>query len=756
MTKSSLFNINTCDSAGSSKLTNRISVDEEISNDATLAAIRYLLVKDKKLDSGKARLAFCSKDGASLGDTFKWGLYHALVSDKETDEDSKDTPKSKKSELSTVNVYDVYLKVPKSNPRELSKQAQDLLDSKLDMDLVKNKPELITATLKELASNYDHDKFKAEDGGNVVSASSMSENQWDDVLRNTHFLNGHRIVFSKDESGKSVFQRIDRAPYSAFSIKARTISALEKGDKSIKLEEKYQIPRYIVTDNSYVNVFETASLLSSSVASSSFSQTDIEASAGGSMFGVSASAKAGFSESESSALASSNSSSTRNMNITYNFPRAILHLDARCLELTPECQTALKTVKDKKSLLQFHHDFGHFFATNVQLGGKLYASEQFTSSEKGDSSNKVNAMKASASVSVSGYGMQASASASHEEQKSGSETSNSSHMQKTLTWEAQGGDTILCNNPPKWCSTVKPFSNWRIVNQKDVMSLSSFISTFPGYADIMDRFEGIENGTDKPVACSFSLKAKAQDRVSANQYYAIRRTTERTSTGKSSFPLEAVLEHYTSYIMNRVQSSHANKDSATTFLTQFKEQVKSGGYTVGFTEYVGIGEWNEDCKFEVDIPSHPGQQPELQLNVPYHLRSATGQYVAVDTTGTYTIDGFQSGNFKLLFNQTLISQPTFNQPLTSQPPCKVPFGYLFYTGKMNRASHFMFRKVGSPEEKGKVTNSLEVELWYCEFGTPKFIVEVFDGDNRTLLLGSTGQQEWFTKKTSAHLEYIRE
>lgn len=297
------------------------------------------------------------------------------------------------------------------------------------------------------------------------------------------------------------------------------------------------------------------------------------------------------------------------------------------------------------------------------------------------------------------------------------------------------------------------------------MSLSSFISTFPGYADIMDRFEGIENGTDKPVACSFSLKAKEQDRVGANQYYAIRRTTERTSSmsytplpqtrtrliysttaSKSSFPLEAVLEHYTSYIMNRVQISHANKDSATTFLTQFKEQVKSGGYTVGFTEYVGIGEWNEDCKFEVDIPSHPGQQPELQLNVPYHLRSATGQYVAVDTTGTYTIDGFQFGNLT----------PPFNQFLIPQPPCKVPFGYLFYTGKIDRASHFMFRKVGSPEKKGKVTNSLEVELWYCEFGTPKFIVEVFDGDNRTLLLGSAGQQEWFTKKTSAHLEYIRE
>lgn len=38
------------------------------------------------------------------------------------------------------------------------------------------------------------------------------------------------------------------------------------------------MPRYLVADDSYVDVFETADAISTSLASSSFSQTDIEGS----------------------------------------------------------------------------------------------------------------------------------------------------------------------------------------------------------------------------------------------------------------------------------------------------------------------------------------------------------------------------------------------------------------------------------------------------------------------------------------------
>jgi hypothetical protein len=45
----------------------------------------------------------------------------------------------------------------------------------------------------------------------------MSENDWDIVLRHTHYLNGYRMVFSNLENGTKQFKRIDKAPYAGKS-----------------------------------------------------------------------------------------------------------------------------------------------------------------------------------------------------------------------------------------------------------------------------------------------------------------------------------------------------------------------------------------------------------------------------------------------------------------------------------------------------------------------------------------------------------
>jgi hypothetical protein len=88
---------------------------------------------------------------------------------------------------------------------------------------------------------------------------------------------------------------------------------------------------------------------------------------------------------------------------------------------------------------------GHFFATNVELGGKLFASERFTSNEESEVSERANAMKISASASFSYGAYQASASYGTETQTLNRTTSGASRMEKSLSWEATGGDTILCN-----------------------------------------------------------------------------------------------------------------------------------------------------------------------------------------------------------------------------------------------------------------------------------------------------------------------
>ncbi|KAJ5471366.1 hypothetical protein N7530_008723 [Penicillium desertorum] len=144
-----LFNIRTVGPSGEEKLTNRISTEAEINAKATLGTIRNVLTKEKKLDSA-------NKDGARVGDDMKWSVYQAIVEGEGKEKDGAKTSNG-------IQILDVYFELPeeKEKEKELSAVAQKVLDSDLDMDLMKNKPELISATLKELASKYDHANFKA-------------------------------------------------------------------------------------------------------------------------------------------------------------------------------------------------------------------------------------------------------------------------------------------------------------------------------------------------------------------------------------------------------------------------------------------------------------------------------------------------------------------------------------------------------------------------------------------------------------------
>ncbi|KAF3904255.1 hypothetical protein AA313_de0202148 [Arthrobotrys entomopaga] len=166
MSGSTIFNVNIYNPEdGSSKLTNCISVEEEIDLKDKLSDIRNYVVKDKKLDSDKARLAFCTKDGARMVDSTKFEVYLRLVQGSSTEETQPKTDNKDK----TYNIYLESAGAPKEKKKaELSEHTKALLDSKLDMNLVAKKPELITAALNELSSTYKHQSFQAVTGGNVV------------------------------------------------------------------------------------------------------------------------------------------------------------------------------------------------------------------------------------------------------------------------------------------------------------------------------------------------------------------------------------------------------------------------------------------------------------------------------------------------------------------------------------------------------------------------------------------------------------
>jgi hypothetical protein len=56
-----------------------------------------------------------------------------------------------------------------------------------------------------------------------------------------------------------------------------------------------------------------------------------------------------------------------------------------------------------------------------------------------------SAMKASASASLSGPWIQLSASYAKEKQENSSGGNKISQLQRSISWQAQGGDTLLCN-----------------------------------------------------------------------------------------------------------------------------------------------------------------------------------------------------------------------------------------------------------------------------------------------------------------------
>lgn len=88
---------------------------------------------------------------------------------------------------------------------------------------------------------------------------------------------------------------------------------------------------------------------------------------------------------------------------------------------------------------------GEIFSTQVQLGGRLFATEDVESGSKEDAAQVAKSMKASAAVSFSGWGASASVSASYADKSSHSQSEKGSTSTRALAWQATGGDTLLCN-----------------------------------------------------------------------------------------------------------------------------------------------------------------------------------------------------------------------------------------------------------------------------------------------------------------------
>ncbi|KAF0635079.1 hypothetical protein FPSE5266_07031 [Fusarium pseudograminearum] len=242
---------------------------------------------------------------------------------------------------------------------------KEFLKQKMEFEL--KKAELLPEDeRKMLKGSCSHRDFMAEVGtGSIIHPADMTEEQWNSVVETNSLLHGNTIF----REAYDLPITMERAMYPAFRLKPRPIfdftedGAHTSADKTGKkggnaTMEEYRIPRFIVTDDVYVEVSEHKTSVMTAMAESSLSKNSSEVAIGGGAFGWSGGVTGGH-EYESSERSRVRKEEEKNhMVITYNFPRVTLSLDDDNLQLTQECINELATVKTREDAGRFKRKFG--------------------------------------------------------------------------------------------------------------------------------------------------------------------------------------------------------------------------------------------------------------------------------------------------------------------------------------------------------------------------------------------------------------
>ncbi|KAI9730746.1 MAG: hypothetical protein M1834_005715 [Cirrosporium novae-zelandiae] len=482
---------------------------------ADLARLRKLLTIDGSLESQHTTAPFCTKQGANVSDDVLFYVYVGMNGGMKSPD--VETPAKNIS----IQRYEVYIKTA-VNRISLSPD------------------EARTAFLQKYVDGSENDMSSRDPFISLVASqvwnetifpADMTESHWNVVIRTNNLLYGYKAVTEESDSkagSKFAPKGVERALYSAFDLKPRTFryTDIPSGLGIETSDQLLQIPPFRVADDSYVDVFETSGSFNQSMARSAFAETIVEASMSGGACGFSVGASVGHSTSSTDSKSESNSTDTRDMNISYNvsvyeaspshvtmadrkqFPRVVLELDADSLQLSRELEEDLKQVDDEKTVEEFYKKYGYFFVRRVELGGRLHSSEASKVVSGSNFAERANQMKASAKLSFSTPWVGGSVSASHETRDSTTDSTQKSDSHNSMTWEAQGGDTLLCNDPPAWCSTVSNFYNWRVIKQEKLIPLIDLIGQIPGFDKEPERFKMIMLGKRiilSNLGCDFRL-----------------------------------------------------------------------------------------------------------------------------------------------------------------------------------------------------------------------------------------------------------
>lgn len=88
---------------------------------------------------------------------------------------------------------------------------------------------------------------------------------------------------------------------------------------------------------------------------------------------------------------------------------------------------------------------GTTFATSITLGGRLHSTKKIVGTDKGHLDQKKTDLRAAAGASFSSPWVSGSASYAQRDDQAHSESDSTMKKSLSLTWDARGGDTLLCS-----------------------------------------------------------------------------------------------------------------------------------------------------------------------------------------------------------------------------------------------------------------------------------------------------------------------
>ncbi|KAK8081149.1 hypothetical protein PG997_008967 [Apiospora hydei] len=459
----------------------------DLSN-ADLSQIRGLVARSPEQQeftpfSSSAMLSFCSPNGATVPDSIVFAEYQEKI--------------LKAANGATASVIDVYLRksadapaAPSGNP---STYAPD------------------PVALAHLKAKFDDNAFKVITGTASKYTAELEEQDWSIISENNALCYGTKLarktMTTKKANAvetKTLLTGVERAKLPAFRLKQRPILSDKLVSTSVRDLRMYlRMPDYLVDDQSYVTMYETSNNFQASLATSSFSETDVSASVSGSAFGFSAEASASYKASTDSTATAATTKASKQIILAYNFPRVTVLLDEDSIELTRDCERELQKVVNLATLKTFLDKYGmclfpgEFYSSRVQLGGRLFTSEEVTDSSEAATQALKKTMKVAASASFSGFGYGGSVSASQAETSGLNAANASASSRHSQTWQANGGDTLLCNDPPAWAASVAYHWNWRVTldqaadwtytQREDVCHIIDMIGRLPAWGHLPAR-----------------------------------------------------------------------------------------------------------------------------------------------------------------------------------------------------------------------------------------------------------------------------